>query len=120
VRIIGLLIGLGGVLLAIRSALVLAGRGRPRRGPRPPFVIAGPYLRLRNPLYAGVVLAVMGFAFWRESAPLLLVAAVTAAVAHWGVVHVEEPALRRRFGAAFEAYLHAVPRWLPRFGRARE
>jgi len=39
-----------GVMLALRSALMLAGRGRPRRGPRPQFVIAGPYTRLRNPL----------------------------------------------------------------------
>jgi protein-S-isoprenylcysteine O-methyltransferase Ste14 len=28
-------------------------------------------------------------------------------------VRVEEPALRRRFGAAYETYLRHVPRWLP-------
>jgi protein-S-isoprenylcysteine O-methyltransferase Ste14 len=120
VRVIGLLVALAGVALATRSALLLAGRGRPRRGPRPPLVIAGPYVRMRNPLYAGIVLVVAGWACWRESVPLVMLALVIAAAAHWGVVHLEEPALRRRFGDAFEAYLRAVPRWLPRLGRPRE
>jgi protein-S-isoprenylcysteine O-methyltransferase Ste14 len=39
-----------------------------------------------------------------------------AIVAHLFVVLVEEPLLRRRFGAAYEAYCQAVRRWLP--GRA--
>jgi protein-S-isoprenylcysteine O-methyltransferase Ste14 len=30
---------------------------------------------------------------------------------------VEEPGLRRRFGADYEAYRAAVPRWLPRLRR---
>ena len=35
--------------------------------------------------------------------------------AHLFVVLYEEPSLRRRFGKSYEAYLRAVPRWLPRF-----
>jgi protein-S-isoprenylcysteine O-methyltransferase Ste14 len=119
VRFIGLLVGLAGAALAARSATLLAGRGRPRRGPAPDFVIAGPYVRVRNPLYAGVVLALLGFALWHASAALLLLAVAVAAVAHWWVVRVEEPALQRRFGAAYTAYLRAVPRWIPGAGGAR-
>jgi protein-S-isoprenylcysteine O-methyltransferase Ste14 len=113
VRFIGLLVGLGGVALAVRSATLLAGRGRPRRGAAPAFVIAGPYVRVRNPLYGGTVLALAGFALWHASLPLLLLAVAVAGAAHWWVVRVEEPALHRRFGAAYEAYLRCVPRWIP-------
>ena len=58
----GILIAVLGLALAARSAQLLAGRGRPRRGPRPPLVLAGPYLRVRNPLYAGLVLLAAGAA----------------------------------------------------------
>ena len=117
-RFIGLLVGLAGVTLAVRSATLLAGRGRPRRGPSPAFVIAGPYVRVRNPLYGGAVLAVVGFALWHASTLLLLLGAALGFAAHSWVVRVEEPALRRRFGDAYEAYLRCVPRWVPSKRRA--
>jgi protein-S-isoprenylcysteine O-methyltransferase Ste14 len=110
---VGLLLAFAGAALAVRSALLLAGRGRPQRGPRPAFVIAGPYLRIRNPLYAGLVLLLAGLALRRDSAALALLALAAAALAQWWVTRVEEPALRRRFGTAYEAYLRRVPRWLP-------
>jgi protein-S-isoprenylcysteine O-methyltransferase Ste14 len=118
VRTLGLLLGFAGAALAVRSGILLAGRGRPRRGRSPAFVIAGPYVRVRNPLYGGSVLAVIGLALWHQSTPLLLLAAAMGAAAHWWVVRVEEPALRRRFGAAYEAYLRQVPRWVPGTPRA--
>jgi protein-S-isoprenylcysteine O-methyltransferase Ste14 len=114
VRIVGLLMAIAGAALAVRSAMLLAGRGRPRRGPQPAFVIAGPYVKMRNPLFAGLVLALAGFAVWRDSSGWMLAAAAVAGGAHLWVVRVEEPALRTRFGAAYEAYLRYVPRWVPR------
>jgi protein-S-isoprenylcysteine O-methyltransferase Ste14 len=33
---------------------------------------------------------------------------------HLFVTLYEEPDLRRRFGASYEAYLSRVPRWIPR------
>lgn len=112
--VVGALVAIAGALLAARSALLLAGRGRPRRGPQPTFVLAGPYLRLRNPLLAGLIVAGGGLALWcgRPSAAALV--AVAAAAAHVWVVRVEEPRLLARFGAAYRAYRDAVPRWLPR------
>jgi len=116
---LGVAIALAGAVLAARSATLLAGRGRPRRGPTPAFILAGPYLTSRNPLFAGVVLMVAGVALARHSPALGLVAGVAGAVAHVFVVRVEEPSLRARFGDAYAAYLAAVPRWLPARGRAR-
>jgi len=116
-RAAGLLIAIAGVALAARSGQLLAGRGRPRRGPQPAFVLAGPYLRIRNPLYAGLVLAVAGTALSAASWAIAFGAAAAALAAHAWVVRVEEPRLRARFGSAYAMYLRRVPRWLPQFGR---
>ena len=109
-----------GTLLAARSALLLAGRGRPKRGPQPAFVIAGPYRRVRNPLAGGLLVAAAGFALLTRS-PVLAVATALAAVAsHAWIVRVEEPRLTARFGAAYAAYLRCVPRWVPRGARSED
>jgi protein-S-isoprenylcysteine O-methyltransferase Ste14 len=117
VRTVGLLLTLAGAALAARSAMLLAGRGRPRRGPRPAFVIAGPYARTRNPLLAGALLALAGLGLWREVPALVLLAALAFVGAHWWVTRIEEPRLATRFGTAYRAYLRSVPRWIPRPGR---
>ena len=116
-RAAGIVIALLGVALAARSGQLLTGRGRPRRGPRPAFVLAGPYLRTRNPLYAGLVLGLAGAALAAGSWLLALTAATAAVVAHARVVRLEEPRLEARFGDAYTAYLRRVPRWVPRIGR---
>jgi protein-S-isoprenylcysteine O-methyltransferase Ste14 len=110
----GGIVALAGLVLAVRSALLLAGRGRPARGPTPAFVIAGPYRRVRNPLFGGVVLALAGLALGTRWPVLALVTVAAAVVLHLWVVRREEPRLRVRFGPAYEAYLANVPRWLPR------
>ena len=116
-RVAGLALALVGLALAARSAQLLAGRGRPQRGPQPAFVLAGPYLRVRNPLFAGVVLALGGAALIAGSWLLGALATAVLVIAHVWVVRVEEPALRARFGPAYVEYLRSVPRWLPRRSR---
>jgi protein-S-isoprenylcysteine O-methyltransferase Ste14 len=114
---VGIAFGVLGAALALRSALLLAGRGRPRRAAQPAFVLAGPYLRIRNPLLAGLLLmlasAAVGTASWR----IALAAASACLAAHLWVVLIEERRLQARFGVAYAEYLRRVPRWLPRLGR---
>ncbi len=110
------LVVVGGALTA-RSVLLLHGRGRPRRGPLPPFVIAGPYRRMRNPLLAGLLVAAIGAAVFVRSVVLLCLAVGAGLTAHAWVVGVEEPRLSARFGDAYAAYRRFVPRWMP--GRSR-
>ena len=98
----GLLLAAAGIALAVRSGLLLLGIGRPRRGPRPDFVLAGPYLRVRNPLLAGVLLACVGVALALASWP-------AGAVALGGALG----------GRGYAEYLRRVPRWLPALGRRR-
>ena len=113
-RAAGWAIALGGAILGGRSALLLAGRGRPRRGTQPAFVLAGPYLRMRNPLLAGVTVTLAGLALALGRPWIGAIAALVAIGAHLWVVRVEEPRLRARFGSAYAAYVERVPRWIPR------
>jgi protein-S-isoprenylcysteine O-methyltransferase Ste14 len=45
---------------------------------------------------------------------ILVYAAIVSLLQHLGVVFLEEPALRERFGESFQRYCDEVPRWLPR------
>jgi len=113
-RAAGLVVFCAGATLAARSALLLAGRGRPRRGPVPALVIAGPYVRHRNPLLAGLLVASAGLVLLAGAPAALPLVGVLAVLAHAWVVRVEEPRLRTRFGPAWAAYERCVPRWWPR------
>jgi protein-S-isoprenylcysteine O-methyltransferase Ste14 len=113
VRPAGVVVAAAGLLLALRSALLLLGRGRPQRGPRPALIIAGPYTRIRNPLAAGLVLTLVGLAITERSVWMGGAALVVWLAVHAWIVGVEEPSLRTRFGPAYDAYLKNVPRWLP-------
>ena len=115
----GFLLGAAGAALALRALVLLSGRGRPRRGRQPTFVLAGPYLRMRNPVLVGSVLVLLGWTLAAGSARLAIATLLGAVAAHVWVVQVEEPRLRARFGAAYEEYCRRIPRWLPRLERAR-
>jgi protein-S-isoprenylcysteine O-methyltransferase Ste14 len=90
------------------------GRGTPGPWDAPRRVVAhGPYRWVRNPIYLAALLVVLGEAGLFGSLRLLAYAGVLAACFHVFVIGCEEPALRRRFGPAYLAYRHAVPRWIP-------
>ena len=78
------------------------------------LVVTGLYRFVRNPMYVGVVSAVLGQALIFGSAPLAFYAALLWLFFHVFVVAREEPALRRRFPADYSAYCAHVGRWLPR------
>jgi protein-S-isoprenylcysteine O-methyltransferase Ste14 len=91
------------------------GRGTPGPWDAPRRVVAhGPYRWVRNPIYLAALLVVLGEAGLFGSLRLLAYAGVLAVCFHLFVAGYEESALRRRFGDAYLAYRHAVPRWIPR------
>ncbi len=91
------------------------GRGTPATWDAPNrLVTVGPYRWVRNPIYVGAFLIVLGQAWLFLSPSLLLYAILLALGFHALVVGYEEPTLRRRFGEDYEAYRRGVPRWLPR------
>ena len=78
----------------------------------------GPYRFVRNPMYIGATLALIGAALFYNSFPLLVYAALFTGATHLLVVGYEEPALRETFGQKYESYCNRVRRWLPRIGAA--
>jgi protein-S-isoprenylcysteine O-methyltransferase Ste14 len=68
---------------------------------------------VRNPLYLGALLVLVGFGLWHASLAMVLLALPALTLAHLFVVLYEEPTLRRRFGLPYVAYLARVNRWIP-------
>jgi protein-S-isoprenylcysteine O-methyltransferase Ste14 len=90
------------------------GRGTPAPFDAPrQLVVRGPYRWVRNPMYLGVELVILGWSVLFHSLALALYAVVVGLAFHGFVVLYEEPALRRRFGAAYRNYCEQVGRWLP-------
>ena len=90
------------------------GRGTPAPWDPPRFLVRHRLYRYcRNPMYWGVVFIVAGEAILWDSVALLVYAAVLWLAFHVRVLTYEEPHLRKTFGAVFDDYCRAVPRWLP-------
>lgn len=102
-------------LAAVFAAFVRDGAGTPSpAAPAARLIVGGAYRYVRNPMYLATALVIVGegLAF---AQPILLVAAgvYVATLATFGRL-VEEPALARRFGAAYDEYRAHVPAWRPR------
>ena len=86
----------------------LAPFDEPRR-----LVVQGLYRYVRNPMYLGVLAVLLAEAWFFRSTALLTYATGMLIVWNGVVVLVEEPRLRRKHGADYEAYCQEVGRWLP-------
>lgn len=116
-----LLTALGALLIFVCVATFVArGRGTPLvlDAPRE-FVASGPYRLVRNPLYIGSTTFFVGMGLYLRLVSVLLFALGWAVFVHLFVVYFEEPELKRKFGATYEAYCAAVPRWMPRVHRTK-
>jgi len=112
------LIGAGVVLYVATAFWGFALRGKGTPAPIDPpktLVVEGPYRVVRNPMYWAVTFVMLGEALAFRSATLAELAMAFFAGTMLFVLLYEEPALRRKFGAEYEAYCRQVPRWLPRF-----
>ena len=91
------------------------GRGTPAPiDPPKELVVSGLYRYVRNPMYVGVLLIVIGYFLWFGYWNLLTYALFVLIAFHLFVTLYEEPNLKNKFGPAYEEYLRRVPRWIPR------
>ena len=105
----------GGLVLETTARFALEGRGTPVPFAAPErFVARGSYRVVRNPMYVGVLALIAGQALLLGREVLFVWAAVAAILFQLFVVFHEEPELRKRFGAEYEAYRQRVGRWFPR------
>jgi protein-S-isoprenylcysteine O-methyltransferase Ste14 len=109
----------GLIALACISTFVVRGRGTPAPFDAPrQLVAAGPYRWVRNPMYLGAGLVVVGYGFYVGSISVLLLGAAMWFTVHLFVCFYEEPTLREKFDGSFQNYCHSVSRWLPHPPRA--
>lgn len=78
------------------------------------LVVRGPYRYVRNPMLSGVVFVLIAEALFLDSQPQFVWAGIFAAANLTYIPLIEEPGLRRRFGAAYDEYARHVPRLIPR------
>ena len=103
------------ILLWCTVSFYVSGKGTlaPWSPPRH-LVKVGLYRFSRNPMYVGVLLILLGWSLLFRSPVLGWYAMAIAIVFHVRVVLGEEPWLARTYGAEWQAYSGAVPRWLIR------
>lgn len=114
----GLVIGVP--LLAASAALNTAGAraflaaGTPINPYRPAkrLVRGGAFRITRNPMYLGMVGALLSLAPVFSVDWALVAAPLLWAAFHWGVVLPEEAYMAAKFGADYESYLATTRRWL--------
>jgi protein-S-isoprenylcysteine O-methyltransferase Ste14 len=115
----------GWVVVAIGVALMLAcvwefawrGLGTPAPfDPPRQLVVSGLYRYVRNPMYVGLLITVLGEAivFPNLTRGLLIEAASLWVVASLFILAFEEPVLRSMFDGDYASYCQAVGRWIPR------
>lgn len=119
---VGLPQALAAALVLLGSAVMVVATGFfavKGRGTAAPFdpprrlVVRGPHRYVRNPMYVGVVVTVLGWALWFQSTQVVLYAGIVWLLFHLFVLLYEEPTLRGKFGDEYVAYCRAVRRWLP-------
>ena len=76
------------------------------------MVTTGPYAYIRNPMYLGHIIFLLGLALFARSK---LVLAFALGVAWWfnRRVEADERRLEELWGEPYRSYKATVPRWLP-------
>jgi protein-S-isoprenylcysteine O-methyltransferase Ste14 len=115
---LGAVITLIGAAIYFRCAWEFAVRGLGTPAPIAPtkfLVTTALHRYVRNPMYIGVAMVILGEAALFRKPHLLAYATVMLLIAHLFVVFYEEPTLHRQFGEPYDAYRRSVPRWIPKF-----
>jgi protein-S-isoprenylcysteine O-methyltransferase Ste14 len=82
----------------------------------PEVIVAGPFTRVRNPIYIGNLLTYVGIGIMSNALfPwLIIVAAVWFGFQYYQIVVLEESFLEKEFGSAYVEFKRNVPRFIPR------
>ncbi len=93
---------------------VVAGHGLPAPVDHPKkLVVSGLYRYVRNPMYVGVLLVLVGEVLLLRSMVLVQYALVFLAIVHINILLYEERYLQFRFAESYDEYRKNVRRWIP-------
>jgi protein-S-isoprenylcysteine O-methyltransferase Ste14 len=115
---LGLLCLVLGACIYFRCAWEFSVRGLGTPAPIAPtkfLVVTALHRYVRNPMYIGVLLVLLGEAALFRTSTLAEYAAFVCVAFNLFVIFYEEPTLCRQFGASYQEYCRTVPRWIPRF-----
>ena len=116
-QIVGIIMSVLGLALALWCVLIFAIVGKGTPAPFDPprrLVVRGPYRVVRNPMYLGAGLALVGAAVFYDSSALWWFVGGFLLVVYLFILGYEEPILRQSFGEEYEEYTKRVGRFLPR------
>ena len=111
---------IGVVLIAVWGPIFIAGfyslSLRNAMGQSGPLIVTGIYKYVRNPMYSGLSLTVIGLGFLLNRAGLLLAGFI------WFLIVLiqcfwEQKQLHRKFGERYLQYKRKTPMFIPDFGR---
>jgi protein-S-isoprenylcysteine O-methyltransferase Ste14 len=92
-----------------------SGRGTPAPfDPPRRLVVSGLYRFVRNPMYVGMGIILIGEAWLTVRIEFIYETLILLAVVSAFVIVYEEPALRSKFGDDYIGYCRNVRRWIPR------
>jgi len=120
VTLLGLLSIAAGIALLAACIVEFARRGRGTLSPVDPprhLVTRSAYQYVRNPMYLGVSMIILGEVMVTGSRPLAVYWLIWFICVNLFVIGYEEPNLRDRFGASYDEYTRRVGRWIPRRAR---
>jgi protein-S-isoprenylcysteine O-methyltransferase Ste14 len=115
-QVVGVIVILLGLvpLVAAFAAFTRAGGTPSPTAPTEHLVVSGFNRYVRNPMYIGVLLIILGQALLFGDLALLWYGVAFWLVTAAFVRFYEEPTLREQYGSEYDTYRRAVPAWLPR------
>ncbi len=114
--LVGIILMIAGSALSLSCIVLFSFRGKGTPAPFDPpleFVAAGPYKYVRNPMYIGGFIVLLGLGFFEKSISMIAFSFIALFIAHVFVFFYEEPALTKRFEGSYLGYKRKVNRWLP-------
>jgi len=102
---------LGGLVYLLGLLMLVAAILEFRRTPLGEPVHTGIYRHSRHPQLVALATAFLGMCLMIGSWAALVLLTVSRVLEHWGVL-AEEEACLKRYGDAYRAYMHEVPRYL--------
>jgi protein-S-isoprenylcysteine O-methyltransferase Ste14 len=122
----GAMLIVAGLSVVLESFWRFATKGLGTPAPVAPprrLVVSGLYRHVRNPMYLGVVAAILGQGLLFRDVRLLGYGVFVASLFHVFVLAYEEPTLTRAYPDEYAVFRANVPRWIPRLrpwgGRGR-
>ena len=117
IRALGASLILLGIIVVVDSFARFAFQGLGTPAPVFParhLVVTGFYRYVRTPIDLAAVSVILGEGLILGNVNVLAYGVLAWLGTNWFVLAYEEPALRKAFGAEYDAFCTNVPRWVPR------